>query len=288
MIGSEPAFATCLASALGLPPESLPPVDGDPAQFWRQWLAGRNLGLVPVREPAVFSWPGFWIAAVQSEDGAPDAVLMFGSPSGAVIDPSGALAGSGVIVEAAVVAPLDLHLDRTHPYGDPGSASGTVAALLLAPAAEAPLVRVTEAQADAGRGLAGDRYARGQGTFSSRSRGHELTLIEAESLDRLARDGIEISWEDARRNVVTRGIGLNGLVGRKFRIGQVECVGRRLAEPCAHLQRLAPPGTLRGLVHRGGLRADIVAGGTLRVGDPVTPLHDLEEGGPTAADSAQT
>lgn len=276
MIASAPAFATCLASALGLPSESLPPVDGDPTEFWRQWLAGRNLGLVPVSEPAAFSWPGFWIAEVESDDGQHDAVLMFGSPSGAVLDPSGALAGSGAIVEAAVVAPLDLHLDRTRPYGDPGSASGTVAALLLAPAAEAPLVRVTEAQAEPGRGLAGDRYARGQGTFSSRGRGHELTLIEAESLDRLAGDGIKISWEEARRNVVTRGIGLNALVGRRFRIGEIECVGRRLAEPCAHLQRLAPPGTLRGLVRRGGLRADIVEGGTVRVGDPVTPVHSVE------------
>ena len=114
------------------------------------------------------------------------------------------------------------------------------------------------ARAVAGRGLEGDRYFSGAGTFSGSGRGYELTLIEAEALEALAADGVEISWEEARRNVVTRGIGLNALVGRRFRIGEVECVGRRLAEPCSHLQRLAPPAFSRGLVHRGGLRADIL------------------------------
>ena len=126
----------------------------------------------------------------------------------------------------------------------------------------------------AGSGLDGDRYASGAGTFSGTGRGYQLTLIEAEALDALAADGIEITWEEARRNVVTRGIGLNALVGRRFRIGEVECVGRRLAEPCAHLQRLAPPGVLGGLVHRGGLRADILRGGTISVDDPVVPLRE--------------
>ena len=99
-------------------------------------------------------------------------------------------------------------------------------------------------------------------------------MIEAEALEALAADGVEVTWEEARRNVVTRGIALNALVGRRFRIGTVECVGRRLAEPCSHLQRLAPPGTLRGLVHRGGLRADILGGGMVRVGDPVVAIRD--------------
>jgi len=71
-----------------------------------------------------------------------------------------------------------------------------------------------------------------------------------------------------------RGVGLNALVGRRFLIGDVECVGRRLAEPCSHVQRLAPAGILAGLVHRGGLRADILAGGTIRVGDAVVPVPD--------------
>ena len=97
-------------------------------------------------------------------------------------------------------------------------------------------------------------------------------MIEVEALDALAAAGVEITWEDARRNIVTRGVRLNTLVGHNFRIGEVECVGRRLAEPCSHLQRLAPPGVLSGLVHRGGLRADILGTGTIRLDDPVVPI----------------
>jgi MOSC domain-containing protein YiiM len=77
---------------------------------------------------------------------------------------------------------------------------------------------------------------------------------------------------EARRNVVVRGVDVDALRGRRFRIGDVELVGRRRCEPCAHLERLTRPGVLRALVHRGGLRADIVAGGELRVGDEVAPL----------------
>ena len=77
---------------------------------------------------------------------------------------------------------------------------------------------------------------------------------------------------EARRNVVTRGIDLDALVGRRFLVGDVQCVGRRLCEPCAHLERLTVPGTLRALVHRGGLRADVLTDGTIRVGDAVTAV----------------
>jgi hypothetical protein len=270
MIGSEPGFPRCLAQALGVDPAELPAPDADPAIFWRQWLAGRTLGLVPIADPGTFAWPGYWIAAVERQSGSRDTVLMFGVPSGPVLDPAGMLAGGGSIAEAVALAPFQLGLDVSMPYGEPVGEGGVVAALFVAADAEAPLSRVVEAQAVAGSGLAGDRYAKGTGTFSGSGRGFEVTLIEAEALDALATDGLEIMWEDARRNVVTRGIGLNALVGRRFRIGGVECVGRRLAEPCAHLQRLAPAGVLRGLVHRGGLRADVLESGTIRVGDAVT------------------
>ena len=273
MIGSEPGFSRCLAVALGLEVAELPTPDGDPDVFWRQWLAGLNLGLVPIDDPGSFSWPGYWIAAVDGVGGGRDAVLMFGVPSGPVLDPAGLLADGGSIAEGVVVAPFQLGLDPAAPYGEPVG-EGVVAGLLVAPAAEAPLVQVPEAEAVAGSGLRGDRYEEGAGTFSGTGRGYELTLIEAEALEELAADGVEVAWEEARRNVVTRGIALNALVGRRFRIGTVECVGRRLAEPCSHLQRLAPPGTLRGLVHRGGLRADILVGGTVRVGDPVVAIRD--------------
>jgi len=275
MIGSEPGFPRCLAVALQLDVDQLPQPDGDPTVFWRQWLAGRNLGLVPVEDPSSFAWPGYWLAAVEGEDGSRDAVLMFGVPSGPMLDPGDLLSeGRGSMVEAVVLAPFQLGLDASMPYGEPTRERGVVVALLLAPAAESPLTRVGAAQAIAGSGLTGDRYASGAGTFSGSGRGYELTLIEAEALDALAADGLEIPWEDARRNVVTRGIRLNALVGHRFRIGDVECVGRRLAEPCAHLQQLAPSGVLAGLVHRGGLRADILRSGTIRAEDSIAAIRD--------------
>jgi len=90
--------------------------------------------------------------------------------------------------------------------------------------------------------------------------------VEAELLD-----DVDLSWEHARRNIVTRGIALNGLVGRRFTVGSVECVGRRLAEPCSHLESLARPGLIRPLVHRAGLRADILGDGVIKLGDSVAP-----------------
>jgi MOSC domain-containing protein YiiM len=82
-------------------------------------------------------------------------------------------------------------------------------------------------------------------------------------------DSIGLPWEQARRNIVTRGIALNALVGQRFTVGTVECVGRRLAEPCAHLERLTRPGLLRPLVHRAGLRADILRDGSIATGDQI-------------------
>jgi MOSC domain-containing protein YiiM len=138
------------------------------------------------------------------------------------------------------------------------------------------MVKVQRATARAGRGLEGDRYFNRRGTFSSaHGRGHGLTLIETEVLDRLRLPGAPLATEEARRNVVTRGIGLNALVGRRFRIGDVECFGQRLCEPCAHLERLTAkvgkPGVLRALIHQGGLRADVLTDGDIRVGAAVAP-----------------
>lgn len=274
MVGSEPSFRACLAGALDVAVDELPRPEFDPEIFWRHWLAARNLGLVPIADPAGFEWPGYWIATTARDGGLRDAVLMFGAPSGPVLDPSGAFRSSDSIVEAVALAPLDLGLAPLSPYGAVPVANGIVAALLIAPAATAALVCVDEARAVAGRGILGDRYADSVGTFSGTGRGYQLTLVEAEALEGVRTDGIEITWEQARRNVVTKGIRLNALVDRRFRIGEVECVGRRLAEPCSHLQSLSPAGSLRALVRRAGLRADILGGGTMRVGDPVVPLDD--------------
>ena len=272
MVGSEPSFRVCLAGALGVSVDELPQPEFDPDIFWRHWLAARNLGLVPIADPAAFQWPGYWIGASTGAAGERDTVLMFGAPSGPLLDPSGVFRGNDSLVEAVAIAPFDLGLAPTAPYGEAAAANGVVVGLLVAPVATGALVRVEAARAIAGRGLEGDRYEIGAGTFSGTGRGYQLTLVEAEALEGVRADGIEITWEEARRNVVTRGIRLNALVDRRFRIGDVECIGRRLAEPCSHLQSLSPAGALRALVRRGGLRADIVAGGTIREGDAVVPL----------------
>jgi MOSC domain-containing protein YiiM len=153
---------------------------------------------------------------------------------------------------------------------------GTVEAIFLTPSAGTPPESVETAAAVAGRGLRGDRYFRGVGGgefYAPDKEGQDLTLIESEALAALAADsGIELDAAAARRNVLTRGIGLNDLVGRRFRVGAVECLGRRLAEPCSHLAGLTEPGVLRALVNRGGLRADVLADGVIAVGDPVEPL----------------
>jgi hypothetical protein len=256
----------CLGEILA---EPLPDPDTEALLFFRQWLAERNLGLVPIAEPMAFSWPGRWLARVRGGDGD-HAVVMFGSPSGALFDPSSAVAAGGAIEEGWLLAPLDRGLDASTPYGT-HVGRGVVAGLLVAPAAEAPLAPVDSVLAIAGSGLEGDRYAAGRGTFSGPGRGYEITLVESEVLDEL-----ELPWEQARRNVVTRGASLNALVGRGFRIGAVECIGRRLAEPCAHLEKLSGPGLLRPLVHRAGLRADIVVGGTIELGDELVPLESSQ------------
>jgi MOSC domain-containing protein YiiM len=141
-----------------------------------------------------------------------------------------------------------------------------VEALVLAPDAEAPVTLVEEAVAVAGRGLQGDRYADASGTFASGRPGSALTLIDAAVLDAFP-GGL-----DHRRNVVVRGTDLDALIGRDFTLGGARCRGRRRCEPCAHLDRLNGGGVLRPLVHRGGLRADVVQGGTVRVGDELVPL----------------
>ena len=86
------------------------------------------------------------------------------------------------------------------------------------------------------------------------------------------RQGVGLAPAEARRNLVVRGIELDGLIGKRFRVGEVECLGQRRCEPCAHLERLTRPGVLRGLVHRGGLRADVLSGGEIRPGDRIEAL----------------
>ena len=154
--------------------------------------------------------------------------------------------------------------------------SGVVESIHIAPRAEQMPDPVQAVDVVAGRGIEGDRYFRddGDGTFHEADKhGQDLTLIEAEAIEGLAADtGIELGPGEARRNVVTRGVALNDLVGRRFTVGEVEAVGNRLCDPCSHLQKLTRPGVLKGLVDRGGLRADVVRGGEIRVGDELREL----------------
>ena len=136
------------------------------------------------------------------------------------------------------------------------------------------MVQLGSVRALAGKGLEGDRYANGVGTFSGQAgSGREVTLIEVEAITSLAREyDVEIDPADSRRNLVTQDLPLNHLVGREFKVGDVTLRGSRLCEPCGHLETLTRPGVRRGLVHRGGLRAEIVDGGMIRTGDGVTTV----------------
>jgi MOSC domain-containing protein YiiM len=228
-----------------------------------EWLAGLGLIRVTATDPAAFQMPGRFLARFPR-----GWAVMFGVPPGAIYDPAGVAAGETPL-EVAVIAPLELPRRR-----NPAAAgTGRVEAIAITGDAEGVMRAVPEARAIAGAGLEGDRYAVGAGTFSGGGNaGRALTLIEAEAIAELAAAGVEIEPIDARRNLVVSGIELDALIGRRFRVGEVICRGARRCEPCAHLQRLTEPGTLRGLVHRGGLRADLLSGGTIRRGDEVEAL----------------
>lgn len=148
---------------------------------------------------------------------------------------------------------------------------GSVVSIHIAPAAQAPTRSASAVRAVAGRGLEGDRYYQGAGTFSDQpGLGREVTLVEIEALEALERDyRIELEPGLTRRNIVTRGVPLNHLVGAEFKVGEVVLRGVRLCDPCAHMEKLSRKGVLRGMIHRGGLRAEIVVEGMIRVGDVV-------------------
>ena len=163
------------------------------------------------------------------------------------------------------------------PRGDglPPTTVASVEAIHIATAAGALVQPVEEIRAIAGVGLERDRYADGRGHYQDGRVSRELTLIEAEVVEALAREhGIALAPGETRRNLTTRGGGLNKLVGRHFWVGEVLCLGTRLCEPCQYLADLTSKPLLRPLAHRGGLRADIVRGGLIRIGDHVRPSEE--------------
>jgi MOSC domain-containing protein YiiM len=150
---------------------------------------------------------------------------------------------------------------------------GSVVSIHIAPAAGLPMETVPEARAIAGRGFEGDRYALGVGYYSNTPGpgGRELTLIETETLEALPTLGIKLSAVETRRNVATSGVPLNHLIGRDFWVGAVRLRGTRLCEPCKYLEGLTQPGAMVALIHRGGLRAQILNDGVIRVSDIIRP-----------------
>ncbi len=152
---------------------------------------------------------------------------------------------------------------------------GTVLAIHITPRAEGDLAPVESIRAVPGRGLEGDRYYNIAGTFSKADKplhpSQEATLIEIEALDGLQREhGLSVSPAESRRNILTQGIRLNDLLHREFTVGVVRMKGVKLCHPCNYLESRTHSGVKSGLENRGGLRAQILTEGVIRVGDAVT------------------
>jgi MOSC domain-containing protein YiiM len=151
---------------------------------------------------------------------------------------------------------------------------GRLEAIYVGEQKHVDLQRVVEVEAIAGSGLRGDRYCRHQGTFSKPgSPDREVTLIEAEAIEAASREQeVTLQPGQARRNLVTRDVPLNHLVGKEFQVGGVVLRGLRLCEPCDHLEKLTLAGVKDALHHRAGLRAQILQGGFVREGDSIAPV----------------
>ncbi|MEJ2667912.1 MAG: hypothetical protein P8Z81_12585 [Deinococcales bacterium] len=276
---SEPidtaSLRACIATVLELPLERVLQPDADElgpsVGSMSRWLGRYGLGIARLADPAAFGWPGPWIARVEPPAGGPRFVVMFGVPSGVVWDPA---AGGGVdpgwISEGYLIAPAD----AARALRDTSQVilgEGRVEAIYVAAAAGQPARRLEAAHALAGQGLEEDRHVLGTGTFPSGIPGSALTLIEGEVCESF---DPPLGPDEHRRNVVTRGVSLNELVGRAFTIGGVRVRGMRLCEPCTVIEGYASRPVLRQLVHRGGLRADILDDGEIRVGDDLVVAVD--------------
>lgn len=267
----QSSFLACLATALELDQSQLPRLgpDEDPTTgpTVSRWLAGLAMGMARIADPTVFSWNGPWLGRLQPPDGGERRfVVMYGIPSGVVWDPAGdGIVDNGWLLDGFVIAAGDIALARP-PLPLAPAGSGTVEAIWVSARAGEPAQALASVHALAGYGLEGDRHVTGEGTFPSGLAGSALTLVEVEVCEAFEPP---LEPDEHRRNVLTRGIALNQLVGHEFTIGGVPCRGMRLCEPCTVIERYASRPILRELVHRGGLRADILEDGEIRVGDEV-------------------
>src|SRR5437764_1834986 len=265
------SFLACVATILELRFEDLPKPgrDEDPATGWTvtRWLGRLGVGLVPTADPASFSWPGPWIARCKPRPPASGrSVVMYGVPSGIVWDPAGGTSPTEFrIDEGFLVAAADI-ATALPPRPSAPTESGRIEAIYVSPTAGEPMRPLEATRAIAGRGLEGDRYVAGDGTFPSGPPGSALTLIEQEVCESFAP---MLQADEHRPNLVVSGTELNRLVGHDFDVGVVRCRGMRLCEPCTVVERYAGRPVLRPLVHRGGIRADILSDGQISLGDRV-------------------
>jgi len=150
---------------------------------------------------------------------------------------------------------------------------GSVKSIYICESAGLPMQSISRAELVAGKGIVGDRYYNETGTFSAKLAGkpsREATLVELENIDEFNKTfSHEFGEPEFRRNIVTTGIRLNDLVGKQFSIGETILCGIKLCEPCTHLQALLVDDVLPGLVGKGGLRAAIVVGGEIAIGDTI-------------------
>ena len=151
---------------------------------------------------------------------------------------------------------------------------GTVLTIQIAPNGTDLLRNLDQVKAIEGMGLEGDRYYNRTGTYSNKhNESREVTLIESEALEALAKDyEVELKGTESRRNISTQGVALNHLVGKEFKVGQAVLRGIRLCEPCTHLEEVSGKPARKGLIHRGGLRAQIIKSGLIHVGDEIESL----------------
>jgi len=151
---------------------------------------------------------------------------------------------------------------------------GKVVSIHIAEDEGSEIKSISEVNAQAGKGLEGDRYYLQKGKLSKKDRpDRNITFIESEAIEALARDyRVSIEAKDARRNIVTQNLALNHLVGKEFRVGKATCKGIKLCEPCGYLEGLIKSKVKKGLIHRGGLRAQIIDSGLIRVNDEIKLL----------------
>jgi len=149
--------------------------------------------------------------------------------------------------------------------------TGKVVGIYIAPHRGEPTIFVEQIHVIPGKGIEGDRYLWSPDKQDANQKtGREITLIEIEAIESMCQDGVNISPDKTRRNIITQGVMLNGLVGKLFTVGKVQLRGIRLCEPCDYLANRTDQKIKQSMLHRGGLRADILSEGFIHINDSIT------------------